>query len=416
MRRNTDTPPLEIQQLVRDAHLLASYAMRNGKLPPHSRIFETVASLKGAAAADTSTVAQLCSEVDALAKAIAPMTLKQLLRRGSFIGHARHVVASVMPFAIGLMTLLLTLYLAFQSSQLYQANTAIREYQDWITQQTKEKLFAAWKMYRYERVLDLKAPPLAQLDAYQKLVEEVRQLIAKGAAIQTLLQDSASLLYFPHFLEQTGPEAFRELIKRLNGAPDIDQSLKQSDESGKQPADQADCERVPGVIVKVGLTKPTKEQADIDSYSRSLDCFLRRLKISEEQVAYSAWIVIYPTKSKINLLVGWLLPGLYGLLGACVYLMRGFVLERNGKSSHDITVLSMLSLPLRIALGGLAGIIIGWFWVPTPVTNENTLMPISSIPFGMAFLAGYSIDTLFSLLEGLNQSIEKSTGKKPLTG
>jgi hypothetical protein len=31
---------------------------------------------------------------------------------------------------------------------------------------------------------------------------------------------------------------------------------------------------------------------------------------------------------------------------------------------------------------------------------------ISSIPFGVAFLAGFSIDTLFSLLDRLNKAID----------
>jgi hypothetical protein len=65
----------------------------------------------------------------------------------------------------------------------------------------------------------------------------------------------------------------------------------------------------------------------------------------------------------------------------------------------------LLSLVMRIALGGVAGIIIGWFWVPTAGVQ------ISSIPFGMAFLAGFSIDTLFSLLERLNK--KATDGSEP---
>jgi hypothetical protein len=66
---------------------------------------------------------------------------------------------------------------------------------------------------------------------------------------------------------------------------------------------------------------------------------------------------------------------------------------------------------LRVALGGLAGIIIGWFWVPVPMANDNSVVPISSIPFGIAFLAGFSIETLFSLLDRVNRSIEEKSSE-----
>ena len=40
--------------------------------------------------------------------------------------------------------------------------------------------------------------------------------------------------------------------------------------------------------------------------------------------------------------------------------------------------------------------------------------PISSIPFGIAFLAGFSIDTLFSMLDRLNKTIENRDAKPTL--
>ncbi len=41
-----------------------------------------------------------------------------------------------------------------------------------------------------------------------------------------------------------------------------------------------------------------------------------------------------------------------------------------------------------------------------------TVPQISSIPFGMAFLAGFSIETLFSMLDRLNRTIENREPKK----
>jgi hypothetical protein len=167
-----------VQELQREANLLAHFAARNGKLPPENKVFELIGTLEATPAptpaACNALIAQLYVEMDALAKAIAPMTLKQL-QREPFIERLRHLFGIVTPFVIGILTILLTTYLAFQSSQLHQADTALREYQQWVTQQPKEKLYAAFKMYHYEHALTVTEPPLAQLDAYQKLSEEAHQ-------------------------------------------------------------------------------------------------------------------------------------------------------------------------------------------------------------------------------------------------
>lgn len=411
------------QLLLRDARVLAWYAARNGKLPPTNRVFELIAKYEDDLTPSPELIMQLHSEMDAISKAIAPTTLGHLLQRGSLIGFTRHAISSITPFALGLLTLLLTLYLAFESSQLNQADTAIREYQSWVDQQPGEKLYDAWKMYRYERVLNLKGPPLAQLDAYHKLEDDARQLVDKGAAIQALLIDSGSLLYFPRFLEEIGPSFLRDFVRSANGdelpSADIQQKLKAipgirpagsgvvaGGTSGLTP--QADCkDSQPAIDTRAASTKQEQQSADIDAYFNSIDCFLSRLHRSDVTMYYSPWFNIYHIKAKINLLVTWLLPGLYGLLGACVFLLRDLVLTRDGKLSRDKRIVSMLLLLLRIALGGLAGIIIGWFWVPAPIGNSNSVvLPISSIPFGLAFMAGFSIDTLFSLLDRVNSMIE----------
>lgn len=412
-------------QLSRDVRTLAWYAARTGKLPPNCKIFELIEKLDAAPSPPTELIAQLQAEMDAVSRAIAPMTLRHLLQRGSIVGHIRHILSSITPFALGLLTLLLTLYLAFQSSQLNQADTAVREYQAWADQQPREKLYNAWKMYRYERVLNLKGPPLAQLDAYHKLEDDARQLVDKGTAIQSMLIESGTLLYVPRFLENVGPASLRNVFRSLNGsAPseiDIPKDLPaapgvallnnvQHSTVGSVASSipSADCkDSVLTSDVKFDSSTSRQQPTDIDSYTNSVDCFLARLHISEVTVSYSPWMDIYQIKAKINLLVTWLLPGLYGLLGACVFLLRDWVLSRDHGLNQDRRIFSMLLLLLRIALGGLAGIIIGWFWIPAPVGNANSaVLPISSVPFGLAFMAGFSIDTLFSLLERVNKTIE----------
>jgi hypothetical protein len=422
------------QHVLRDAKTLAWYAARNGKLPPGCNIFELIEKFDGDDNPPTSLIVQLQAEMDVVSRSIAPMTLRHLLQRGTVIGYVRHVLSSITPFALGLLTLLLTLYLAFQSSQLNQADTAVREYQAWVDQQPREKLYDAWKMYRYERVLNLKGPPLAQLDAYHKLEDDARQLVDKGAAIQGMLGDAGTLLYIPRFFEHLGPSSFQKFIRSINGDEQYIKGVGENDlnvpknlppgpgvrdtnDAAQQGAagfadfsSQLDCKE--GVLLPDGKSADASAKqnlTDIDTYTNSIECFFQRLHISGYAVSHAPWIDIYRVKAKINLLVTWLLPGLYGLLGACVFLLRELVLTRGSRISQDKRIVSMLLLLLRVALGGLAGIIIGWFWIPTPAGNAPTaIVPISSIPFGLAFMAGFSIDTLFSLLDRVNRTIDSS--------
>lgn len=417
-----------LQALLRDAEALAEHALRHGCIPPGSKVFELIEALEAEPPPDDATarIAQLYAEVDALAKAIPRPTLAWLAWRGEMRGYLARFLAGFAPFAIGFLTLMLTLYLAFQSSQLHQADTALRAYYEWVEQQPREKLYAAFKMYRYERVLNVTQPPLAQLDAYQKLVEDAHQLANKGAAIQSLLQRASNLLYVPRFLEESGPEGYRAFFNRLN-AGDLPMvlptALPEVKWGGTDPNTRPQMpwlgEAVPALPGETIQCRPEDEvlppakpvvrtaarpvREDAASYERGWYCFLKRIKLDEKQLNYSPWPVIYDTKIKLNMLVSWLLPGLYGLLGACVYLLRDLIVARNKRIDSDNSVLTTLSLLLRIALGGLAGIIIGWFWVPTP--GAGGLPQISSIPFGIAFLAGFSIETLFSLLDRLNKGI-----------
>jgi len=86
--------------------------------------------------------------------------------------------------------------------------------------------------------------------------------------------------------------------------------------------------------------------------------------------------------------------------------MRSILLANGGVARRDdARILDLLSLLMRVALGGLAGIIVGWFWVPSAASTSSAIS-ISSIPFGVAFLSGFSIESLFSLLERMSKAVE----------
>ncbi len=100
------------------------------------------------------------------------------------------------------------------------------------------------------------------------------------------------------------------------------------------------------------------------------------------------------------------LPLCYGLLGAVTFILRRLVIEiktQTYSSESDI------NFYLKLALGALAGMTIGWFVVP----DEGSLGSLS--PFALAFLVGYNVEILFSLMDKIiaNFSKEGPTPPKP---
>lgn len=94
----------------------------------------------------------------------------------------------------------------------------------------------------------------------------------------------------------------------------------------------------------------------------------------------------------IDVLQRYILPLLYGLLGSCVYALRTLALQIRERT---YTRAANIEFNLRICIGALSGLVVGWFVAPEP--GGGALATLS--PSALAFLAGYSIDLLFSALD-----------------
>lgn len=94
----------------------------------------------------------------------------------------------------------------------------------------------------------------------------------------------------------------------------------------------------------------------------------------------------------LDFLATYVLPALYGLLGACAFVLR--------QLSADIAALSFANdlrvrYTLRLNIGLLAGLAVGWFI--TPDQNASVIANLS--PLALAFVAGYGSDLLFAVLD-----------------
>lgn len=91
---------------------------------------------------------------------------------------------------------------------------------------------------------------------------------------------------------------------------------------------------------------------------------------------------------RLNVIV---LPMLLGLLGAYAYVLRTISREIRERSFGENSALHHV---VRLSLGALAGIAVGWFLKPEQVGLLN------SVPaWVMAFVAGYGIELLFAFLD-----------------
>ena len=86
-----------------------------------------------------------------------------------------------------------------------------------------------------------------------------------------------------------------------------------------------------------------------------------------------------------------LLPLQYGLLGAYAYILRQLTREIK---TLTYVVESNISYRLRAQLGAVSGLAIGWFTTGTGIAVLGALSPLA-----LAFLAGYSVEVLFTLMD-----------------
>ena len=102
----------------------------------------------------------------------------------------------------------------------------------------------------------------------------------------------------------------------------------------------------------------------------------------------------------------YLLPILYGILGAFTYVLRTLATQ-----IRDLTYTpeANISFRLRMSLGALSGLVIVWFIKD----GNNSQTPFPSLSqFAIAFAAGYSIELLFASMDRFLAAFSSSTRKE----
>jgi hypothetical protein len=116
-------------------------------------------------------------------------------------------------------------------------------------------------------------------------------------------------------------------------------------------------------------------------------------------------VAVQQSKSLIIILNQYILPLLYGFLGGIAFVLRSLA---NETKSMTYTPTSRIKFGLRIHLGALAGLVIGFLWGDLQGKSYGVVESLS--PLAVAFLAGYSVDFLFRMID----SVISTTGKKAI--
>ncbi len=114
-------------------------------------------------------------------------------------------------------------------------------------------------------------------------------------------------------------------------------------------------------------------------------------------------------KLLLDFLNNYLLPLLYGWVGAMVFVVRRLSEQVTAHSYREGEENSVV----RIFLGCIAGVAIGWF-MPIQTSGTGTAKILTSLtPLALAFLAGFAVEIFFALLDRLVRTFTEQPATKP---
>ena len=95
-------------------------------------------------------------------------------------------------------------------------------------------------------------------------------------------------------------------------------------------------------------------------------------------------------KLAVGIIASFILPILFGSIGATAYIVREISNQIKTSTFSEVSPVRHL---MRATLGALSGVVIGLF---SNLSNQLSLSPLA-----IAFLAGYGVESLFSMFDGV---------------
>ena len=369
-----------VDELLKDARLVVEYAARAGRLPDEAlpKAIAVVEHASTSQAVGSQDIASLTSELNIVVRAIAPMTLIDLRAGRSPFDPRNQKAAALMQIFLSSLCVLLIFAAAFLTQLLNQGGTALKAIQEVQDAHPLEKLTTTRKMAQSLAVFGKNDP---SYDLYRKYLQDLRDLQDKIISSYQMADAVAKVAQ-----EIFGAIAFLAPVEASQDSPAVPPYPNTASDM-KSSRDDAKHSWVNGV---------NTDLLDDMQFVASIHLTFNSLSMPPTS------LLMHTIQANMAFLNGWLFPLLYGLLGAAVFLMRSLLDPRTPN-------VGFFPALLRLALGGIAGIIIGWFWMPA-TSQPAEVAAISLTPFGLAFFAGFSIDILFALLDRLNRAAIDTLG------
>lgn len=137
--------------------------------------------------------------------------------------------------------------------------------------------------------------------------------------------------------------------------------------------------------------------ADIEANKEMLETFVFWMAPNSGATELS-----FAAKQTFFFLENYAYPLLAGALGACVFLLRSIFAQLALKRLH---LRLYKALYLRVAVGTVAGIVVGW------LASSEGQGGISLKPLALAFVAGYGVEVIYSILDRIVGAF--SSGAEP---
>lgn len=363
-----------LEEFLGDAKRVASYGARAGKLR-NSDLFSAINAVESSPTRSWSSP-EMVSLQTALNQAvvdIAPATIRDLQNGDPFTTETSKNTRYTL-LAISLVLMVVTAYFTV----LYNRGTELISRLEQIdASRPAEKMGAIARTWK--SAVPGKLPGEASgaaSETYYKLLDEVRDLDNKVKTYvleyEEFNKNSPGLrvVYYLSGLAHaaTAPED-REKLPNVQCGGLLPSSIDDSNKFNATP---------PGSILAENralmLNFACAESLMISPYSMPL---LNQLggEVRRTMSIYSQWV----------------LPALYGALGALIFYMRAVL-------NPIVPDPPIEKIVHRVALGGFAGIIFAWFWTPPPDALKD-FSGLSVNSFAIAFLIGFGIDVFFTALD-----------------
>ena len=394
-----------LEKLVEDADLIANVGVRIGRLQG-TEFLAALCNARQALDADAVTpaiVSELQKALNAAVRDIAPITLQDL--RSGWTPFAAHEKDRIGTYLFGVFSLLLIVATAF-TTQIYDRARALYatsiELQETHGAQEATRLYGLFKRN--------------QADVLDSLTNGKKDFLYEAFS-KSLADLQVTNLRFLAYAP-IASEVMRDL--------DMARRLKDLFGSGSNGLNPANDPRIDALIANYATAKDT---ADVDtrpkidkspSLANGFDAaplsslLVRHINELREfnsiiNVAFDPLAPIdlshniVPLRDSMRFLASWVLPALYGMLGAVLFHMRR-LLDPNQPNP------SFMRFAYRIVLGAFGGIIAVWFWMPQATKLSQPEFATLST-FGVAFLIGFSTDVFFQALDRLVSYLSQAVGQ-----